>query len=92
VQRSLITALQSKFPGLTLKDVEYAVNSILETMTATLAQNDRIEIRQFGSFRLNYRPPRQGRNPKTGERVQVLGKYAPYFKAGRAMKKLADDC
>lgn len=82
----LITTLHTKFPVLTLKDVECAVNMILETMAVTLVDNDRIEIRNFGSFKLNYRQLRKGRNPMTGASVQVPAKYAPHFKAGRGMR------
>ena len=72
-----------------------AVNSILNAMTAALAQGSRIEIRGFGSFSLNYRPPRVGRNPKSGDTVEVPAKIVPHFKAGKEMRervdKLADD-
>lgn len=75
--------------------VDDAVNSILNAMTAALAQGSRIEIRGFGSFSLNYRPPRVGRNPKSGDTVEVPAKIVPHFKAGKEMRervdKLADD-
>jgi len=54
----------------------------------TLTQGHRVEIRGFGSFSLNYRPPRIGRNPKTGEKVSVPGKYVPHFKAGKELREL----
>lgn len=80
---------------LTPRDVDDAVNSILNAMTAALAQGSRIEIRGFGSFSLNYRPPRVGRNPKSGDTVEVPAKIVPHFKAGKEMRervdKLADD-
>jgi len=80
---------------LTACDVDDAVNSILNAMTAALAQGSRIEIRGFGSFSLNYRPPRVGRNPKSGDTVEVPAKIVPHFKAGKEMRervdKLADD-
>lgn len=80
---------------LTVRDVDDAVNSILNAMTAALAQGSRIEIRGFGSFSLNYRPPRVGRNPKSGDTVEVPAKIVPHFKAGKEMRervdKLADD-
>ena len=64
-------------------------------LTAALAQGSRIEIRGFGSFSLNYRPPRVGRNPKSGDTVEVPAKIVPHFKAGKEMRervdKLADD-
>lgn len=80
---------------LTARGVDDAVNSILNAMTAALAQGSRIEIRGFGSFSLNYRPPRVGRNPKSGDTVEVPAKIVPHFKAGKEMRervdKLADD-
>ena len=72
------------------KDAELAVKCILDTMAATLAQGSRIEIRGFGSFDLNYRPPRLGRNPKSGSSVAVAEKYVPHFKAGKALRQRVD--
>ena len=83
----LIAAKQSHLPA---KDVELAVKQILEIMSDALAQGQRIEIRGFGSFGLNYRPPRTGRNPKSGERVQVPAKYVPHFKAGKELRERVD--
>ena len=71
-------------------DVELAVKSVLEQMSAALANGDRIEIRGFGSFSLNHRPPRVGRNPKSGERVEVPAKYVPHFKAGKELRERVD--
>ena len=67
----LIAQLAERFPQLVAKDADYAVKMILDAMTDALARGDRIEIRGFGSFALNYRPPRTGRNPKSGEKVLV---------------------
>ena len=58
-------------------DVDLAVKSLLEMMGGSLSAGDRIEIRGFGSFSLHYRPPRLGRNPKTGESVALPGKHVP---------------
>ncbi len=93
--KSELIALLAQHEGLFMehlsnKDIEDSVNTILETMTATLARGNRIEIRGFGSFSLNYRPARQGRNPKTGEAVDVPAKYAPHFKAGKELRKKVD--
>jgi integration host factor subunit beta len=63
---------------------------MLEAMTEALAGGQRIEIRGFGSFALNYRPPRIGRNPKSGDRVQVPAKYVPHFKAGKELRERVD--
>ncbi|MFA5630365.1 MAG: integration host factor subunit beta [Porticoccaceae bacterium] len=68
------------------RDVELAVKMILEKMTQALVHNQRIEIRGFGSFCLHYRAPRTGRNPKTGDSVELTGKYVPYFKPGKDLK------
>jgi len=72
------------------KDAELAVKVILDAMSSTLAQGSRIEIRGFGSFALNYRPARTGRNPKSGEKVQVPAKYVPHFKAGKDLRERVD--
>ena len=79
-----IAAVQSQ---LSAKDVELAVKMILEHMADTLAEGERIEIRGFGSFSLHYRAPRLGRNPKTGEKVQLAGKYVPHFKPGKELRE-----
>jgi integration host factor subunit beta len=83
----LISRLADLHPQLQIKDVELAVKVIINALSNTLSKGDRIEIRGFGSFRLNYRPPRIGRNPKTGEQVEVPAKYVPHFKAGKELKK-----
>ena len=86
----LIARLAERFPQLVAKDADYAVKMILDALTAALVRNDRIEIRGFGSFALNYRPPRVGRNPKSGDKVQVPEKYVPHFKAGKELRERVD--
>ena len=86
----LIAQLAERFPQLVVKDADYAVKMILDAMTDALARGDRIEIRGFGSFALNYRPPRVGRNPKSGEKVHVPEKYVPHFKAGKELRERVD--
>ncbi len=83
----LIVKLAERYPQLLAKDAEMAVKVILDSLTNTLARGGRIEIRGFGSFALNYRPPRQGRNPKTGDAVKVPAKYVPHFKAGKELRE-----
>ena len=83
----LIMRLADQHPQLLAKDVDLAVKVILDSMSATLSCGGRIEIRGFGSFSLNYRPPRQGRNPRTGEKVKVPAKYMPHFKAGKELRE-----
>ena len=87
----LIAQLSVRFPQLVLKDAEIAVKTILDAMSQTLCDRQRIEIRGFGSFSLNYRPPRQGRNPKTGDTVPVPAKYVPHFKAGKELRDRVDE-
>lgn len=83
----LIDAIAREQNHLAQKDVELAVKCILETMSESLAGGDRIEIRGFGSFSLHFRPPRMGRNPKTGEAVALEGKYVPHFKPGKELRE-----
>jgi integration host factor subunit beta len=86
----LIAALAERHTQLVAKDTELAVKTVLDAMAQALAEGQRIEIRGFGSFGLNYRPPRTGRNPKTGERVQVPPKHVPHFKAGKELRDRVD--
>lgn len=83
----LIEILATKNGHLIHKDVELAVKSLLEQMSCALASGQRIEIRGFGSFSLHYRPPRMGRNPKTGESVALAAKYVPHFKPGKELRE-----
>lgn len=83
----LIESLARKQNHLAYKDVELAVKSLLEKMSETLAVGERIEIRGFGSFSLHFRPPRIGRNPKTGDSVALAGKHVPHFKPGKELRE-----
>lgn len=86
----LIEALSRRQPQFTSRDIESTVKTILESMAQSLANGERIEIRGFGSFSLHYRPPRVGRNPKSGEAVSLPSKYVPYFKPGKQMRERVD--
>lgn len=86
----LIARLAARYSQLVAKDAELAVKMILEAMGTSLAEGRRIEIRGFGSFGLNFRPPRTGRNPKSGEKVQVPAKQVPHFKAGKELRERVD--
>lgn len=86
----LIERLTARYPQLGARDADFAVKVILDEMTACLARGQRIEIRGFGSFALNYRPPRVGRNPKSGDKVMVPEKYVPHFKAGKELRERVD--
>ena len=83
----LIARLAERFPQLVAKDADFAVKMILDAMSDALVRGHRIEIRGFGSFALNYRPPRTGRNPKSGEKVSVPSKWVPHFKAGKELRE-----
>ena len=83
----LIAGMQSQ---LSHKDIELAVKTMLEHMSETLASGERIEIRGFGSFRLHERPPRTGRNPRTGTMVEIPAKRVPHFKPGKELRERVD--
>jgi integration host factor subunit beta len=82
----LIEALAAKQNQLTQKDIDAAVKTLLEHMSQALAGGERIEIRGFGSFSLHHRPARTGRNPKTGETVELPAKHVPHFKPGKELR------
>ncbi|WP_418648272.1 integration host factor subunit beta [Thauera butanivorans] len=90
MRSELIDRLARRFPQLVVKDAEEAVKVLLGAMIDALIQDSRIEIRGFGSFSLNYRPPRAGRNPKSGETVHVPGKHVPHFKPGKELRERVD--
>lgn len=83
----LIAKLAARFPNLTYSDGVFCIKTITAAMSDHLASGGRIEVRGFGSFSINIRPPRLGRNPKTGERVSVPAKPAVHFKAGVEMRE-----
>jgi len=83
----LIAILAERFPKLPLRDTDFAVKTILDSMSRSLSEAQRIEIRGFGSFSLTRRPPRVGRNPKSGEQVMVPEKWVPHFKPGKELRE-----
>ena len=84
----LLTQRQAHLKG---EDVDLAVKAMLEMMGGALAAGDRIEVRGFGSFSLHFRPPRTGRNPKTGDAVALPGKHVPHFKPGKELRERVSD-
>jgi len=86
----LINILASRFNHLVHKDAELSVKAILDSMSQALINKDRIEIRGFGSFSLNFRPSRVGRNPKSGAQVNIPEKFVPHFKAGKELRVRVD--
>lgn len=87
----LIQQITTRFPHLTATDVDMSVRVIMDAMSKALARGGRIEVRGFGSFGINYRPPRKGRNPKSGASVMVPAKYMPHFKAGKELRDRVDN-
>lgn len=87
----LIEALAKKQPHLALKDVDLAVDCIIEHMCQALTANDRMEVRGFGIFSLHYHPSRVGRNPKTGESLKLPAKYLLHFKPGKELRGRVDE-
>lgn len=87
----LIERISSKNTQLPARDIEESTKLIFEKMIKALEAKDRIEIRGFGSFSLRYRKPREGRNPKTGAKVALLGKYVPHFKPGKELRERVDE-
>ena len=87
MKSELIERISRKQSHLAYKDVELAVKSLLEQMSNSLSNGVRIEIRGFGSFSLHFRPPRSGRNPKTGDSVSLPGKHVPHFKPGKELRE-----
>jgi integration host factor subunit beta len=90
-KRELIEKLADKVNDLSLRDAEVIVNAIFESMTEALASGDRIEIRGFGSFQVKGRRSREGRNPRTGDKVSVNEKKVPFFKVGKELKERVDN-
>jgi integration host factor subunit beta len=86
IKSELIAALAAENPHLAHKDVERAVAVILESMIQALESGGRVELRGFGAFSVRGRPARPGRNPRTGEAVQVRAKHVPFFKSGKDLR------
>jgi integration host factor subunit beta len=85
-----VVQLAERFVQLTHRDTEFAVKTIIDAMSVALARGHRIEIRGFGSFSINRRPPRVGRNPRSGEQVVISEKLVPHFKPGKALREAVD--
>ena len=86
----LVEELANRFGQLTHRDAEYAVKTLLDAVGDALVRGHRIEIRGFGSFSVNRRPPRMGRNPRSGESVAIPEKRVPHFKPGKALREAVD--
>lgn len=94
IKSELIQRITERNPHLYQRDIENVVAAILDTVTDALARGDRVELRGFGAFSVKHRPARTGRNPRTGEKVEVEAKSVPFFKTGKEMRErlnLGDD-
>lgn len=87
IKSELVTRLAQRYPHLYHRDVERIVTTMLETIGAALARGDRVELRGFGAFSVKVRPARMGRNPRTGEPVEVEEKRAPFFRTGKELRE-----
>ena len=86
----LVAQLAERFTQITSRDTEFAVKTVLDAMSDALARGHRIEIRGFGSFSISRRPPRMGRNPRSGEQVTIPEKLVPHFKPGKSLREAVD--
>lgn len=87
IKSELVQVIADKNPHLYHRDVENVINAILDEITDALAEGNRVELRGFGAFSVKNRPPRQARNPKTGEKVAVEEKWVPFFKTGKELRE-----
>ena len=86
IKSELVGRVAAANPHLYQRDVENVVNAILDAISEALSRGDRVELRGFGAFSVKSRPAREGRNPRTGERVSVAQKSVPFFKSGKEMR------
>jgi integration host factor subunit beta len=91
IKSELVQRIATRNPHLYQRDVENIVNAILDEITNALTRGDRVELRGFGAFSVKRRDPRTGRNPRTGEPVEVDGKSVPFFKTGKEMRERLND-
>src|SRR3954468_10851533 len=87
IRSELVQQLCTDFPDLTQREVEGVVSAIFDSITDQLAKGGRVELRGFGAFSTRQRDARTGRNPRTGEAVEVNAKRVPYFKPGKEMRE-----
>lgn len=91
IKSELVARIAAANPHLYQRDVERIVGTIFDEISAALARGDRVELRGFGAFSVKKRPARVGRNPRTGEPVQVDAKYVPFFKTGKELRERLND-
>ncbi|WP_039016882.1 integration host factor subunit beta [Halocynthiibacter namhaensis] len=86
IRSELVQAIADENPHLYQRDVERIVNTVFDEITEAMARGDRVELRGFGAFSVKKREARTGRNPRTGESVEVAAKYVPFFKTGKLLR------
>lgn len=86
IRSELIQKIADENPHLYQRDVERIVNTIFDEVTGAMARGDRVELRGFGAFSVKERDARTGRNPRTGETVEVEQKHVPFFKTGKLLR------
>ena len=91
IKSELVQSVAAQHPHLYQRDIENVINAILDTVTEALVRGDRVELRGFGAFSVKTRPGRTGRNPRTGEAVEVTEKRVPFFKTGKDMRDRLND-
>ncbi|MCB1490460.1 MAG: integration host factor subunit beta [Rhodobiaceae bacterium] len=91
IKSELVQRIASANPHLYQRDVEHIINTILDEIVGALARGERVELRGFGAFSVKNRPARVGRNPRTGDRVEVEEKHVPFFKTGKEMRERLND-
>ncbi|RFB05457.1 integration host factor subunit beta [Parvularcula marina] len=87
IKSELVQVLAAENPHLFVKDVEKIVGAIFDHISTALAEGDRVELRGFGAFSVKHREARVGRNPRTGDPVEIEEKWTPFFKAGKEMRE-----
>ena len=87
IKSELVQRLAEMNPHLYQRDVENIVNAVLDEITQSLAAGRRVELRGFGAFSVKHRPARTGRNPRTGEAVEVEERWVPFFKTGKELRE-----
>ena len=90
IRSELVSAIARENPGLRAEEVEKIVSTFFDEIGQKLASGGRVELRGFGAFSTRARDPRKGRNPRSGESVEVPAKYAVHFKAGKEMREVVD--
>lgn len=91
IKSELVQVIANRNPHLYQRDVETIVNAIFDEITEALCESNRVELRGFGAFSVKNRPPRTGRNPRTGEAVEVSEKWVPFFKPGKELRERLND-